>query len=284
MNNMQQLSLETLQFIDEKKREYEEKYTIRIYMWLVRKSFLRGLGRKSSDLDIAFIFDDLGEQKHKILFERSKRRVEIQCWNIRDILSVIVENKQRASKDRFFSLYYENQELKHYILDYYNGFYCGFDSGLAGDYYQFWERCGNSFKNMYEPLVVARMCYNDLKAGQERLEKGYWISLNEYLNAVWSGLAGCHMLSGGSPGNVEIIDLIGKYADSNDRDELFSTVHYFKKTIQKQSNYGNILNWSGVLKTLLDKLEKKIYMYEVQSVNVEQNILIVRNYLEENKR
>lgn len=284
MNNMQQLSLETRNYIENKKTEYEEKYQVKMYMWLVRKSFLRGLGRRSSDLDIAYIFDNRGQEKINILFERSDRRVEIQCWSIQDILEIIAENKNRALKEKYFCVYYKNQELRHYILDYYNGFYCGMKSELAGDYDGFWNKCEESIWNLYEPLVPAMQFYTDLKAQAEKLKKGYLLSLNEYLNAVWSGMAGLHLLQGGMPGDVEILKLAERYLDADDMGIIHRLVHYFRKTIQKQSNFGNRPELNRILYELLYSLENQIDVYQVKQADIPANINVIQKYLRERRR
>lgn len=281
---MQQLSMETLNYIANKKKEYEERYQIRICMWFVRKSFLRGLGRRSSDLDIVYVFDKKGPEKINILFERAERRVEIQCWNIQDILEIIVENKRRALQNKYFEVYYKNQELRHYILDYYNGFYCGLKSELAGDYEKFWHVCEKSMWNLYEPLVPTMQFYTDLKTQIEKLEKGYFISLNEYLNAVWSGMAGLHLLRGGMPGEVEVLKLAEYYLDTDDSRMIQELVHYFKRTIQKQSNYSNQQVLNEVLYKLFRSLENQINAYQVKQVDTLGSIAVIEEYLCERRR
>lgn len=278
---MQELTDDIIQYVEGIKEEYEKNYHIQILMWVVRKSFLRGLERRTSDLDVVFIFQNLDLQKKKIIFERANRRIEIQCWDIQDILEIIIENKRLAIKAKDFKLYYKNDEFKHYILDYYNGFYAGWESGLMRDYYGFKQKCGEQIWNLYEPFVAAKMLYAELLGQVKRIEWGYWLSLNEYINAVWSGMAGLHLLGGGSPSDIQIESLMKRYLEEKDAVLLKKLVFHFKQTVQKQSNYCNMSELNGIQKDLLLQLEKEMDLYRINELDIEKEVLNMNKNLAE---
>lgn len=259
---MKYIPKETLEYIQRKKEEYEKRYRISVCMWFVRKSFMRGLERGSSDLDIVFVFT--GNEKQKMIFERADRRIEIQCWNMDDILDIIKTNKKLALKSKEFEVYYKEEFFKHYILDYYNGFYCGLDSGLSGYEDTFLKEHREKFWKLYEPLVPVKMFYLDLKSLIDSFENGYYVSLNEYLGGVWNGLAGLHLLDGGSPGEVDITELSSKYLDSENHFLICRLVAYFKATVQKQSNFIHSKELKEILLDLQSRLEKQMDAYQVK--------------------
>ncbi|MCM1258669.1 MAG: hypothetical protein NC307_12545 [Roseburia sp.] len=274
---MNSIPKETLEYINQKKDEYEKRFDITIWMWFIRKSFLRGLERVSSDLDIVFVFSDT--EKKKMIFERADRRVEIQCWNMDDVLDILGENKIEAMKNKEFSVYEKEEFFKHYILDYYNGFYCGLDSGLSGYRDGFLEKCREKLWELYEPLVPVKMFYSDLKALLKNLEYGYYVSLNEYLNGIWSGLAGLHLLEKGKPAEVEITELARKYLDKEEYLLSCRLVSYFKKTVQKQSNFLSSREMVKILYDLQEKLEKQMDGYQVNEINAEAVITAIKESL-----
>lgn len=274
---MNSIPKETLEYINQKKDEYEKRFDIIIWMWFVRKSFLRGLERVSSDLDIIFVFTDT--QKKKMIFERADRRVEIQCWNMDDILDILGKNKIEAMKNKGFSVYEKEEFFRHYILDYYNGFYCGLDSKLSGYRDGFLEKFGEKLWELYEPLVPVKMFCSDLKELIKNLENGYYVSLNEYLNGIWNGLAGLHLMEGGSPSEVEIIELSRKYLAKEEYSLISSLVSYFKKTVQKQSNFSSSKEMLKILYMLRDRIEKQIERYQVKEVDVEAVIALIKENL-----
>ena len=274
---MNYIPKETLEYINQKREEYEKRFDITIWMWFVRKSFLRGLERVSSDLDIVFVYTDA--RKKKMIFERADRRVEIQCWNMDDILDILGKNKIEAMKNKEFSVYEKEAFFKHYILDYYNGFYCGLESRFSGYRNRFSGKCIEKLWQLYEPLVPVKNFYLDLRALLANLEVGYYVSLNEYLNGIWGGLAGLHLLEAGNPSEVEIIDLARKYLDREEYDLICSLVSYFKKTVQKQSNFSNCMEMRTILYMLQSRLEKKMEEYQVKTINVEEIVTEIKERL-----
>lgn len=274
---MNSIPKETLEYIIQKKDEYETRFDITIWMWFVRKSFLRGLERASSDLDIIFVFTDA--QKKKMIFERADRRVEIQCWNMDDILDILGKNKIEAMKNKGFCVYEKEEFFRHYILDYYNGFYCGLDSELSGYRDGFLEKFREKLWELYEPLVPVKMFYSDLMALIKNLENGYYVSLNEYLNGVWNGLAGIHLIGGGSPAEVEIIALAKKYLAEKECSLICSLVLHFKKTVQKQSNFANSRKMGKILVDLESRLKVQMEQYQVKDVNTGEIIICVKEEL-----
>ena len=278
---MKELTKEIIQYIGAVKKEYEKRYHIQILMWTVRKSFLRGLERKTSDLDVVFVFQNLDSKKKKIIFERANRRIELQCWDIQDILEIIAENKRRSLQEKEFCPYYKSNELKHYILDYYHGFYAGWDSALMKDEYGFCQNCGKHIFHLYEPFVVANMLYLDLKGQCKRVEMGYWLSLNEYINAIWSGLAGLHALSNGRPSDTQIRFLAETYLNGEEAKMLLSYVAHFKQTVQKQSNYCNMEALNQMLLDLKLRLEKKMKQFNIQEIDIEKELLDIQGQLKE---
>lgn len=278
------LTDEIIEFVSNVTKEYEKKYNIQILMWAVRKSFLRGLERRTSDLDIIFIFQNLDSISKKIIFERAYRRIELQFWDIQDILEIIAENKRRSIQGKDFKPYYKNDELKHYILDYYNGFYVAWESNLMRDCYEFKLYCGKQIWNLYEPLVAANMLYLDLNRQIVRVQEGYWLSLNEYINAIWSGMAGIHLLSNGRPSDVHIESLAKHYLEKKDEELLLKMVVYFKRTLQKQSNYCNLEELNYIMKQLQRQLEEKMEHYQVKELNIEKEIADIQIRLKEVKK
>lgn len=281
---MKELTNEIIEYVEGIKEEYEKKYHIQILMWVVRKSFLRGLERRTSDLDVVLVFQNLDRQKKQIIFERANRRIEIQCWDIQDILGIIVENKRLAIEGKNFKPYYKSNEYKHYILDYYNGFYAGWESNLMRDCYGFRQYCGEQIWNLYEPFVAAKMLYLDLRGQGERIETGYWLSLNEYINAIWSGMAGLHLLRGEAPADIQIESLMQRYLQKNDAEFLEKLVIHFKQTIQKQSNYCNMQELNCIIKDLLYRLEKEMEIYQVKELDIENEVLIMQKNLAEMRK
>lgn len=273
---MRYVPRETVKYIEEKITEYECRYDICVLLWFVRKSFMRGLERKSSDLDIVFVFTDVCHKK--MIFERADRRVEIQCWNLEDILDIIITNRERAFKDRAFRIYYKEDFFKHYILDYYNGFYCGLGSALAGDRNGFLDRCEKNLWRIYEPLVPAWMFYLELKEQLGNLKEGYFLSLNEFLNAVWCGLEGIHLMEGGRPWEADIKQLSSAYFDNRDYELVCCMVSYFKNTVQKQSNFLNSGKVNRILNELSDRLKIKIDTYKRKDADIKKDIAEIKEY------
>lgn len=284
VNEMKELTDEIIEFVGAVKTEYERRYHIQILMWAVRKSFLRGLERRTSDLDIVFVFQNLDSTNKKIIFERAWRRIEMQFWDIQDILEIISENKRLAVQGKDFKPYYKNNEFKHYILDYYNGFYVGWESNLMRDCYDFKQYCGKQIWNLYEPFVAAKMLYLDLCGQIARVEMGYWLSLNEYINAIWSGMAGIHLLNNGSPSDVHIESLALLYLEKKDAELLIEMTAYFKQTLQKQSNYCNLEELNHIMKQLQCQLEQKMELYQVKEWNIEKEIMDIQEKLKEVKK
>ncbi|MCI8881322.1 MAG: hypothetical protein HFH28_11455 [Clostridiaceae bacterium] len=270
-----------VQYMGDIKAEYENRYHIQILMWVVRKSFLKGLERSTSDLDVVFIFQSLDSRKKNIIFERADRRVELQCWDIQDILDIMAENKRRALLGREFQPYYKSNELQHYILDYYNGFYIGWESAYMQEDYGFRQRCGRHIWKLYEPLAAARLLYLDMNGQIQRAETGYLLSLNEYINAIWSGLAGIHILSGGKPSDVHVKTLAEQYLPSEDAKLLLALSQHFKQTVQKQSNYCNLPELNRIMKELQEYLEQKMKSYQPQEQNIEKELMGIQKELKE---
>ena len=55
-------------FVKSKITEYQDLFQIEVLFWFVRKSTIRGLGRKASDLDLVFIYRSMNPGPVKILF------------------------------------------------------------------------------------------------------------------------------------------------------------------------------------------------------------------------
>ena len=268
---MKELSHTILEYATNRKAEYEKKYHIQVLMWFVRKSFLRGLERSTSDLDIVFIFQSLDSSPKKILFERAMRRIEIQCWNIQDIIEIIKENKIR-SMQKESEIFYKQDIFKHYILDYYHGFYIGWESHLMQDCYGFQKYCGQYIWNLYEPLVAVQILYLDLIEAIDRVKTGYLLSLNQYINAIWAGMAGCHLLNGSKPCDIDTDILIPHFLQEDDARMFHKMVGHFKQTYKKQSNYCNLEELNQILEELKYSLEENIQDYEVKNIDVDGEI------------
>lgn len=278
---MRELKDYALEYIHSIKKDYEKRYHIQILMWVVRKSFLKGLERRTSDLDVVFIFQNMDFEKKTIIFERADRRVELQCWDIQDILEIIAENKRRSLYGKEFQPYYKRDEFKHYILDYYNGFYIGWESNFMQDYYGFWQSCGKHIWNLYEPLAAAKILHLDLKSQIERAETGYLLSLNEYINAIWAGMAGIHILEGGKPFDVQVKSLAEQYLEIEDAKLFLEMVGYFKQTVQKQSNYCNREDLNRIMKELEKRQEQETKTYMVKELDIDKELLGIQDKLKE---
>lgn len=274
-----ELSQEIITYIEKYKKDYEQRYNITIYHWLVRKSTLRGLGRGTSDLDVAFLFKNNSDEKRTIIFERADRRNEFQCWSIDVLLEIIEENRRRAQTSKEFRVYNKDSVYEHYILDYYNGFYCGVGNSLNRDYKGFMENCGESLMKLYEPLVAFRICFNAYTAVVKNINSGYMISLNQYLNGIWAGLASIHFLKGGLPGDVNIKELAQLYLCNSDAELISKLVDYFRGTIQKQSNYCNISEINTIMTYIGDIANKEYMSYKVNEIDIEKEISNIKKYI-----
>lgn len=281
---MEKLTDDIIQYVNARKMEYEKRYHIQILMWSIRKSISRGLDRRTSDLDLVFIFQSLDHQKKHIIFERADRRIEIQCWDIQDILEVIVENKRLAMAEKDFSPYYKSNDLRHYILDYYNGFYVGWGAALSQCFYGFEDICGKQLWNLLEPYVIVRMFFLDLSRQAERIRTGYYLSLNEYLNALWMGMAGIHLLEKKTFSNMQIEMLVQKYLPKEKQEFVFGLTRHFKQTIQKQSNYCNEEEINCIIQNLLLHLANSMEAYQIQALDIEKEVLELQQNLKEIKR
>lgn len=274
------LSQEIVTYIEKYKEDYEQRYDITIYYWFVRKSTLRGLGRSTSDLDVTFIYKNNSNEKRTIIFERADRRNEFQCWSIDVLLDVIKENRRRAQECKEFQVYNKDSIYNHYVLDYYNGFYCSFGNSLKKDYKEFLSHCEIPFLKLYEPIVAARLCYQDYIAVIKKLNVGYMVSLNQYLNGIWAGLASIHFLQGGMPGDVNINDLAQRYLNNDDAELIAKLVSYFRSTIQKQSNYCNIMELNKIMNTIGELAKNVCDSYQVKIIDMDIEISNIQKFID----
>lgn len=275
-----ELSQEIIEYVEKYKNEYERRYDIKIYYWFVRKSTLRGLGRRTSDLDVTFIFKNNSNEKRSIIFERADRRNEFQCWDIEVLLDTVVQNRKRVQKSKEFEIYNKDSIYVHYVLDYYNGFYCSFGNSLRKDYCNFLMNCEKTFLKLYEPLVASKICYQDYISVVKKVNCGYMVSLNQYLNALWSGLAGIHFLKGGMPGDVKINDLARCYLNSVHADLTIRLVQYFRGTVQKQSNYCNLIELNSILASIEEMYNREFESYEVLSIDIDKEVENIRRFID----
>ena len=267
-------------YIDKYKQDYEQRYDITIYYWFVRKSTLRGLGRSTSDLDVVFLFKNNSSQKRNIIFERADRRNEFQCWNIDVLLEIIEENRRRAQENKEFEVYNKDNIYEHYILDYYNGFYCSMGNCLNKDYYDFRQWCEDVFMKLYEPIVASKICYRDFISVTKKIKAGYMISLNQYLNGIWSGLASIHFLKGGLPGDVDINYMAELYLNKEEAELVKKLVQYFRKTIQKQSNYCNLSEINELLKSIGRLANDTYEYYKVEPIDIDKETDKIKKFID----
>lgn len=263
-----QLTKSALEYIEARKKEYEERYNISIYTWFVRKSSIRGLQRETSDLDVVFLFSQQANTNWKIIFERADRRCEFQCWDLSAIMDIVVENKKRAMENSNFEVYMGSAEYAHYILDYYNGFYCSIGNTLKKSYYNYDAQIEPLFTLLYEPAVVAKLCCADLDTVITKLKTGYQLTLNQVVNAISSALIALHALNGNMPGEADIIYLSKIYLLREDAERVQQLVQVFRSTIQKQSNYGWFDEDNKILIYLREQIEIKLLDYKVNTVDV----------------
>lgn len=275
-----ELSQEIVMYIDKYKQDYEQRYDITIYYWFVRKSTLRGLGRSTSDLDVVFLYRNNSCKKINIIFERVDRRNEFQCWSIDTLLEIIVENRRRVQENKAFNVYNIDNIYEHYILDYYNGFYCSIGNCLNKDYYDFMQQCEEAFMKLYEPMVASKICYQDFASVIKKIKAGYMISLNQYLNGIWAGLASIHFLKGGLPGDININHMAELYLNSEEAELVKKLVQYFRKTIQKQSNYCNLEEINGIMKSIGRLADITYECYEVELIDINKETDKIKKFLD----
>lgn len=275
-----ELSHEIITYIDKYKQDYEQRYDITIYYWFVRKSTLRGLGRSTSDLDVVFLFKNNSSQKRNIIFERADRRNEFQCWSIDVLLEIIEENRRRVQESKEFDVYNKDNIYDHYILDYYNGFYCSIGNCLNKDYYDFRQQCEDVFMKLYEPMVASKICYQDFILVIKKVKAGYMISLNQYLNGIWAGLASIHFLKGGLPGDININHMAELYLNSEEVELVKKLVQYFRKTIQKQSNYCNLKEINEILKSIGRLVDDTYECYTVEPVDIDKETDKIKKFID----
>lgn len=254
-NKINGLSSYTYNYINEHKIEYEHIYGIKIYAWFIRKSTIRGLGRKSSDLDVVFLF--LGnKKKYSIIFERADRRNEFQLYSVSDAWKLMIENKKRVLSNKGSDLYEVSPMYTHYVFDYFNGIACS-----IGNRFKYAEESYLSFEKLltkvYEPLCAAKQLADEAKLIRDRLRVGYEVSLNQMINSIWAGIGATMLLNGSLPGTLDIRSMHPPFISEQEQVQINSMVLKFKQSVQKQCNYGRFGEERMILEKALDEYEKK---------------------------
>lgn len=225
-------------FIEARRIEYQEMFQIEVLFWFVRKSTIRGLGRKASDLDLVFIYRSMNPKPVKILFERYEKRNEIQCWDIVDVISCI-KNKTKTFYQMEKDVNEDETKLfEHYFLNYFDGFYVGLFSDQRGYCFDFEEKLLPAFSQVFEPQIIIWDILNEVNKVQKKWNQGYFFSISEVLNQVWSILFCMDLLYKGLGARVNIDLLVMEYLDDNLVAEVKKYLGIFRQSLHKQSNYG----------------------------------------------
>lgn len=262
------LNQELIEYIERHRIDYEKRYGIKIYTWFVRKSTIRGLSRKSSDLDVVFLFLD-DKDKFKLIFERADRRNEFQCYSLKDAWKLLLDNKKNVMESADFKIVEASDTLKHYVFDYYNGVACSIGNPYIyrnPEYVDF----ENLVKECYEPLVAARQLFKEGEDIYRKLEIGYEVSLNQMINALWSVNAAITILCGRDPGDVDIRNMRMEYLSPEEKNRIIKMVAFFKKSNQKQSNYSRFSDEKKILRKLLNVYFDFEEKYECVDIDIEK--------------
>ena len=75
------------------------------------------------------------------------------------------------------------------------------------------------------------------------------------------------------------MELIEKYLDGEEHSLICRLVLYFKKTVQKQSNFFNSREMKKILYVLQDRVEKQIERYQVKEIDVEEVTALIKENL-----
>ena len=245
-------------FVKSKITEYQDLFQIEVLFWFVRKSTIRGLGRKASDLDLVFIYRSMNPGPVKILFERYEKRNEIQCWNIEDVFACIrkkVEIFYQGGKNNGDE---ETKLFEHYFLDYFDGFYIGLFSDRKGYGYHFESKMLPVLKQVFEPKIIMQDILNNIDLIQRKWNQGYFFSIGEVLNQVWSILFCKDLLYKGLDAQVNIDALIMEYLDDDLVAEVKEDLRIFRQSLHKQSNYGRYSQLFSMIFALSEQLKQQM--------------------------
>lgn len=263
-------------YINEKMSQYEDAYDIKVLCWWLRGTINMGMYRKNSDLDIAFLFQDKNK-KCKGLHDLYKHGLDLWGVEIDEIVQTIQINNKN---------YYENKDSRLITLssahtragcNYYFGIYSAIGSEWVINSTSFLTDLEKNFLKIGEPVLMAKQLLGFVETRIEDIDFFGKLYLYDYLMSIWRLLLADKILSGGMPGDNNIIKLAKQSLDTDLYKDILYRLSQYRQSEEKKAIYveDNLLNtfivqkygqMREILRAFEPKYKKNVYKEEMRKI------------------
>ena len=249
------------EYINQRLREIEQEYEIKVLFWVLRSSFNMGIYRQNSDADVYFVFVECGE-KLNVIHDIGSHRFDMWGCSIRGV---------KENIDKNMRVYNSLEQKKLFIPQYINASYkkagCNYVYGLfllVGNecLYDPENNLHKYFRDELESfnrkLYIATLFYQ-VESDISKMEQQSKNSINDYLRIVWKLLYIKYVFHNGILGKYGLIYLLERVAFSE-----YDKVIFYLKT------YRSIAETKDVMRTKDRELEETIrnFFLEIQEIIV----------------
>lgn len=248
------------EMIEKRMRECEVQYQIKVLLWSFRGSIDIGIYRKNSDLDLVFIYKNLGSTKISAIHDIIGYGFDFWGWDIEDVIKTVWTSNEiyYNNINKVIDNYYISKEHSRGGLGYFSGIYCSIgNENIGGDSFAI-----NELIPIFSDVMEKRILINNILSGVkdmiDTIQSFGALNANQYLYGIWRILLSLHVYHGGLPGESNIDFLLQGQNEEDIIEEFDLLRKNYKDSLAKGTQRYRLLSLNKFMHDNYFKLEEKI--------------------------